>query len=251
MPLVEKNKKNRETQEAYAGFFDGEGRDAGDVFLQKIYDLREYDVSYHVRVSLDNEIRCGLWFDVELDGKIITQINEKKGKLEKAPLRICAFDIETTKAPLKFPDSRFDEIMMISYMIDGQGFLITNRHVVGEDVDDFEYSPKPEYEGLFTIFNEEDERALLDKWFSHMRETKPFIYVSFNGDFFGLAIHRRQSQNLRNDLGGRSWYLNGGKWRISRKICGTHGLFVLGQERCISSLRLSWTEDGNKSEARL
>jgi DNA polymerase epsilon subunit 1 len=31
-----------------------------------------------------------------------------------------AFDIETTKAPLKFPDNQTDQVMMISYMIDGQ-----------------------------------------------------------------------------------------------------------------------------------
>ena len=31
-----------------------------------------------------------------------------------------AFDIETTKLPLKFPDAASDQIMMISYMIDGQ-----------------------------------------------------------------------------------------------------------------------------------
>ena len=33
---------------------------------------------------------------------------------------MLAFDIETTKLPLKFPDSSTDSIMMISYMIDGQ-----------------------------------------------------------------------------------------------------------------------------------
>ena len=32
---------------------------------------------------------------------------------------ILAFDIETTKMPLKFPDAIIDQIMMISYMIDG------------------------------------------------------------------------------------------------------------------------------------
>ena len=41
-----------------------------------------------------------------------------------------AFDIETTKLPLKFPDAQTDNIMMISYMIDGEGFLICNRFVV-------------------------------------------------------------------------------------------------------------------------
>lgn len=47
--------------------------------------------------------------------------------------------------------------MMISYMIDGQGYLITNREIVSEDIDDFEYTPKEGYEGPFTIFNEPDE----------------------------------------------------------------------------------------------
>jgi DNA polymerase epsilon subunit 1 len=51
--------------------------------------------------------------------------------------------------------------MMISYMIDGHGFLITNREIVGEDIDDFEYTPKPEYEGEFTVFNEADEVSIL------------------------------------------------------------------------------------------
>lgn len=74
--------------------------------------------------------------------------------------------------------------MMLSYMIDGQvgfylltglhnvscvdtigpncinilkGFLITNREIVSENIEDFEFTPKPEYEGPFTIFNEDDE----------------------------------------------------------------------------------------------
>lgn len=38
---------------------------------------------------------------------------------------------------------------MISYMIDGVGFLIINRQIVSEDVEDFEYTPKPEFKGEF------------------------------------------------------------------------------------------------------
>jgi len=33
---------------------------------------------------------------------------------------VLAYDIETTKLPLRFPDSQTDQIMMISYMVDGQ-----------------------------------------------------------------------------------------------------------------------------------
>ena len=51
--------------------------------------------------------------------------------------------------------------MMISYMIDRQGYLIINRETVSEDTEDFEYSPKPEYPGFFHVFNEKNEVFLL------------------------------------------------------------------------------------------
>ena len=49
--------------------------------------------------------------------------------IERPDFRIMAFDIETSKLPLKFPDSKIDNIMMISINIDGASFLITNRSV--------------------------------------------------------------------------------------------------------------------------
>ena len=36
-------------------------------------------------------------------------------------------------------------------------FIYFFREIVAEDVDDFEFTPKPEFEGKFTIFNEPDE----------------------------------------------------------------------------------------------
>ena len=38
-----------------------------------------------------------------------------------------------------------------------KGYLIINREIVSEDIEDFEYTPKPEYEGQFTVINEPDE----------------------------------------------------------------------------------------------
>jgi DNA polymerase epsilon subunit 1 len=95
-----------------------------------------------------------------------------------------AFDIETTKLPLKFPDAAIDQVMMISYMIDGQGFLITNREIVSEDIADFDYTPKPEYPGPFMIFNEPNEKAVLERFFLHIKESRPTVIATYNGDFF-------------------------------------------------------------------
>ena len=50
-------------------------------------------------------------------------------------------------------------------MLDGEGFLIVNRSIVSQDIVDFEYTPKPEYEGLFTVYNCADEKAMLVKWY--------------------------------------------------------------------------------------
>lgn len=47
---------------------------------------------------------------------------------------VLAFDIETTKLPLKFPDAETDQIMMISYMIDGQVTSFDDRPAIIESV---------------------------------------------------------------------------------------------------------------------
>lgn len=49
------------------------------------------------------------------------QITLRSDLIERPEPIVLAFDIETTKLPLKFPDAATDQIMMISYMIDGQG----------------------------------------------------------------------------------------------------------------------------------
>lgn len=47
-----------------------------------------------------------------------------------------------------------------------------HREVVGGDIEDFEFSPKPEYEGPFKVINVPDEAALLREWFDHMRRVR-------------------------------------------------------------------------------
>lgn len=65
------------------------------------------------------DLRVGLWYTVTATHEEIlcTRIQDR---VERAEPVVMAYDIETTKPPLKFPDSASDQIMMISYMIDGQ-----------------------------------------------------------------------------------------------------------------------------------
>ena len=197
LPIAEKNKGKMNALDTYAevasvnaGFsfldHDHDYERQSNAFVDPsdfIVDIREYDVPYHVRVSIDKDIRVGRWYNVEAKHGTVTMscIEER---LQRADPVVMAYDIETTKLPLKFPDAVIDQIMMISYMIDGQGFLITNREIVSEDIADFEYTPKPEYVGHFMIFNEPDERAVLERFFEHIKKAKPTVMVTYNGDFF-------------------------------------------------------------------
>ncbi|XP_071842245.1 DNA polymerase epsilon catalytic subunit A-like isoform X3 [Apostichopus japonicus] len=196
--LMSKVRKNRERENAnttytslLASHLTGEGSSVATASKPKftdqmdnIIDIREYDVPYHVRVAIDEKIHVGHWYSVQGRGSMAPIIKHRDDLLDRPDPVVMAYDIETTKLPLKFPDAEIDSIMMISYMVDGQGYLITNREVVSEDVEDFEYTPKPEYEGPFIIFNEENELALLQKFIEHIMEIRPNIISTYNGDLF-------------------------------------------------------------------
>lgn len=172
--------------------------------MSYIDDIREYDVPYHVRVSIDKAIRCGKWYNVFAKHGIVN-LEEDKERIAFADPVVMAFDIETTKAPLKFPDSKVDQIMMISYMIDGEGFLITNREIISQNIEDFEYTPKPEYPGEFTIFNEPDEKHVLLRFYEHIRDSRPTVIATYNGDFFDWPFVESRSNfhglNMFDEIG--------------------------------------------------
>ena len=171
---------------------------------QCVVGLWEYDVPYYLRVAIDNHIRVGLWYNVRFDEGAV-QLEPVPERVKRAEPVVMAFDIETTKQPLKFPDAELDVIMMISYMIDGQGFLITNREVISEDIDDFEYTPRDEYEGPFVIFNEPNERALLQRWFAHVQDARPTVIATYNGDSFDFpfvdARARAHGLDMHQEIG--------------------------------------------------
>ncbi|KAM3572228.1 hypothetical protein VYU27_005762 [Nannochloropsis oceanica] len=206
MPLVERNKQRMAVSLAGGGTNGGgmDGSSAGggagrppDDFFETLVDIREYDVAYVVRVAIDLDLRVGAWYTVTARGEHVS-LKWERDIIEKAEPRVLAFDIECTKAPLKFPDANVDQVFMISYMVDGQGFLLINREVVGEDIQDFEYTPKPAFSGPFKVVNLADEAALLREFLRHVQEIRPQIFVTYNGDYFDWPFleTRLQAQGM-------------------------------------------------------
>jgi len=195
--------------------------------------LREHDVPMHVRVCIDNNIRCAKWYNISIVGgsnNNMTSVDDTATMMDigqppqsvnppsggfagnavielipslltKPDLRVFAWDIETSKAPLKFPDATIDPIMMISAMADGRGYLFVNREEVVRDIEDFEYSPKPDMEGHFKIFNCEDEKSMIQGFYQLIRKLQPQIMVTFNGDNFDFPYVAKRSEILGLDMG--------------------------------------------------
>ncbi|UYV81656.1 POLE [Cordylochernes scorpioides] len=199
LPSIRKNQEREKSNEGYNQLLASANKMEEDFgptqvtkkitdHMENIVDIREYDVPYHIRVSIDLKIFVGRWYSVYGRGTDPPEICPRPDLLQTPDLIVLAYDIETTKLPLKFPDVATDQVMMISYMIDGQGYLITNREIVSQDVEDFEYTPKPEFEGPFIIFNEPDELALIQRFFEHILEVKPMVFATYNGDSFDWAF---------------------------------------------------------------
>lgn len=105
----------------------GKGKRTSMEWMGHVVDLREHDVPYPLRVCIDCGITVGLWYQVRVGGGQRTQIILMRGKDVRPDPVVLAFDIETSKSPLKFPDSAVDPIMMISYMINGQVSRVCSR----------------------------------------------------------------------------------------------------------------------------
>ena len=203
------NKQKKGISEVYGdSFATNNNQKANKIdLMSEIVDIREYDVPFICRCCIDLNVRVANWFDVcpitEMDG--CCSLKPRTDIMHRPDIKVFAYDIETEKAPLKFPNAETDRIMMISYMIDNDGYLITNREIVSEDIDDFEYTPKPEYQGVFTIFNEENEEQLLRRFFEHIREERPHCYVHYNGDFFDWPFIEKRAfihgLDMRNEIG--------------------------------------------------
>ncbi|XP_075753979.1 DNA polymerase epsilon catalytic subunit A isoform X1 [Pelodiscus sinensis] len=232
-PAVKKNRERDQASDTYTTMLssaliggsltmDEEGPSKKTINqMDNIVDMREYDVPYHIRLSIDLKIHVAHWYNVRYRGSAYPpEITRRDDLVERPDPVVLAFDIETTKLPLKFPDAETDQIMMISYMVDGQGYLITNREIVSEDIEDFEFTPKPEYEGPFCVFNEPDEARLIQRWFEHVQETKPTIMVTYNGDFFDWPFVETRAAahglNMYNEIGFQKD--NQGEYKASQCI---------------------------------
>lgn len=158
---------------------------------ERIIQIHEYDIMNEVDAATKLGIRCGKWYGVSYNGE--DYIFKKSSNISIPDLRIFAYDIETMKDPLLFPDAEKDPIMMISIKTESVNELIINRETVSKDISNFTYSPKPEYESYFTINNEQNEKSLIVRFIELIQRHKPHIITTYNGTSFDFPYLERRA----------------------------------------------------------
>ncbi|RHZ75402.1 hypothetical protein Glove_214g16 [Diversispora epigaea] len=172
--------------------------------VDHIFDIQEYDIPHYQRAAMNLDIRVGLWYKIQCEEDQISLQYQETMKQSPIPI-ILAFDILTTKKPLNFPDPDSDSIMMISYIINNRGYVITNRKIVSEDIRSIKYIPSHVHEYHFNVFNERDEAAVISRFFLQVRKEKPTIITTFNGDAFDWPFIEKRSElyglNMQKAIG--------------------------------------------------
>lgn len=263
-PIIERNTERKQRSAAVHTGKDNGFTSTVDG-LDAIEDMREYDVAPVNRLAIDKKINVGYWYRVSPGGAPNAQpdqedyeanllfdqldptapekdpdINEAHSNdlfsahltklpeiVERASPVVLAYDIECTKKPLKFPDAESgDMVMMISWMVDGKGYLGINREVVSKDISNFEYNPHPEYQGSFQVFNEPNERALLERFFGEVRLAAPRVFVTFNGDFFDWPFVEKRAFLLGLDMGKEIAMRGNTDDRLSKETKGRSGIHM-------------------------
>jgi DNA polymerase epsilon subunit 1 len=57
-----------------------------------------------------------------------------------------------------------------------------------------------QFEGPFTCINVPNEFELLTTWLGHVKETKPLVFVTYNGDFFDWPFIDNRMKKYGLDL---------------------------------------------------
>ena len=82
--------------------------------MTAVEDIKEYDVPFHIRYAIDAGIRVGNWYTVTATEGTVT-VTPRPDLIFRAEPRVCAFDIETTKLPLHFPNAEHDQARSLHF----------------------------------------------------------------------------------------------------------------------------------------
>lgn len=162
--------------------------------LSKKYPAYENGIPFGRRYLIDRGISPFMLLTYEREGRLIKRIIGKKES--QAPLRTMSFDIETYN-PKGSPRPDKDEVIMISYEIDGERKVIASKKI---DRD-------------FVIVCK-DEREMIKKFLEIIKEKDVEVLLGYNSTVFDLPYLK-----ARADANGLDFAIgrDGSSFRVRRQ----------------------------------
>ena len=195
-----------------------------DGWLDRLEDIREYDVPYHHRIAPTQgggrQVVHGARGRRRAAGDDGGMRGEEGVCRSARPrlrhrVRQAAAEVPRRQRRLRNDDLYTDRRLPLPHH---------HRQVVSEDIADFEYNPKPDFPGPFSVFNEPDELSLLRRFCSHLRELQPHRDCHDNGHSFDWPyVDKRCSINgidLKREIGFAASSGDNGAYFVSP--CVTH-----------------------------
>jgi len=184
----------------------GREKELWKVFCERPYDVPHVSKAISNYVAYENGIPFGKRYMIDKNlAPFTTIVYQREGrrllkilgrKEEAVSLRAMAFDIETYN-PNGMPRPEKDEVIMISYEMDGERKVITSRDVGRE----------------FAIVCK-DERAMIKKFLDAIREKDVEVLLGYNSTVFDLPYLK-----TRADVNGLEFAIgrDGSSFRVRRQ----------------------------------
>ncbi|MBN2067768.1 MAG: DNA polymerase [Candidatus Diapherotrites archaeon] len=157
--------------------------------IEGILEKAEHDIPFARRWLLDHEAEPMNGIEIFLEGNKAKKV--KIVEREKPEFRVAAFDLETL-SPGRFSDPKQDPILMASFAMGKEAKALGNGQVLGKNAKVLSYGKG--FGKEVDVF--EDEKAMVKGLEERIREKKPDVIATYNGDLFDFPYIKERAERL-------------------------------------------------------
>ncbi len=146
------------------------------------FERKEYDIQFAKRFLIDRQLEPMNYYEIDFEEQNRQKILKKIKKIEEIeiPLTICSIDLETL-SPERFSNPEKDPILMISCADEKESIV-------------FSWHAKLKSTNGLRVF--ESEKEMLQNFVEFVKQKKPDIIVTYNGDSFDFPYLRERGKQL-------------------------------------------------------
>ncbi|MBN2127133.1 MAG: ribonuclease H-like domain-containing protein [Candidatus Diapherotrites archaeon] len=152
--------------------------------LNTVIELHEFDILYPKRYLFDKGITPFNEIEVMHENNLIKSVKEIESDKAVNELKMLAFDLETY-SPGRFSNAELDAILTLSIYSKKIQKVITY---------------KKEFEKINNTIIVKDEKELIQKFIELIKEEKPEVIITYNGDSFDFPYLKTRAEKFKLKL---------------------------------------------------